>query len=88
MVVGSVGSNATRVTFRPGRFRVISVKVKPAATRALVDTNTCPKTAAASTKDYFFFYLATAAMFLLLTVMSNVGIHFVERRLMRGVRRA
>ncbi len=46
------------------------------------------KTAAASTKDYFFFYLATAAMFLLLTVMSNVGIHFVERRLMRGVRRA
>jgi polar amino acid transport system permease protein len=46
------------------------------------------KTAAASTKDYFFFYLVTAAMFLLLTVLSNVGIHFVERRLMRGVRRA
>jgi polar amino acid transport system permease protein len=46
------------------------------------------KTAAASTKNYFFFYLVTAAMFLLLTVLSNVGIHFVERRLMRGVRRA
>jgi polar amino acid transport system permease protein len=46
------------------------------------------KTAAASTKDYFFFYLVTAAMFLLLTVLSNVGIHFVEKRLMRGVRRA
>lgn len=46
------------------------------------------KTAAASTKDYFFFYLVTAAMFLLLTVVSNVGIHFVEKRLMRGVRRA
>ena len=46
------------------------------------------KTAAASTKDYFFFYMVTAAMFLLLTVVSNVGIHFVERRLMRGVRRA
>ena len=46
------------------------------------------KTAAASTKDYFFFYMVTAAMFLLLTVLSNVGIYFVERRLMRGVRRA
>ena len=46
------------------------------------------KTAAASTKNYFFFYMVTAAMFLLLTVLSNVGIYFVERRLMRGVRRA
>jgi polar amino acid transport system permease protein len=46
------------------------------------------KTAAGSTKYYFFFYLVTAAVFLLLTVASNVSIHFVERRLSRGVRRA
>jgi polar amino acid transport system permease protein len=46
------------------------------------------KQAAASTKYYFFFYLVTASLFLLLTVISNVGIHFLERRLMRGVRRA
>src|ERR1700689_2946256 len=48
MVVGSVGSSATRVTFRPGRFRVMSVKVNPAATSALVDTKTCPPTATAT----------------------------------------
>lgn len=46
------------------------------------------KTAAASTKDYFFFYLVTAAVFLMLTVLSNIGIHVVERRLSRGVRHA
>jgi His/Glu/Gln/Arg/opine family amino acid ABC transporter permease subunit len=46
------------------------------------------KTAAASTREYLFFFLVTAAMFLLLTVASNVGLHFVERRLMRGVRQA
>src|SRR5262249_52384615 len=46
------------------------------------------KTAAASTRDYLFFFSVTAAMFLLLTVASNVGLHFVERRLTRGVRQA
>jgi polar amino acid transport system permease protein len=46
------------------------------------------KTAAASTRDYLFFFLVTAAMFLLLTVASNVGLHYVERRLTRGVRQA
>jgi polar amino acid transport system permease protein len=46
------------------------------------------KTAAGSTKHYFFFFLVTAAMFLFLTVASNLGIHFIERRLTRGVRRA
>jgi polar amino acid transport system permease protein len=46
------------------------------------------KTAAASTKHYFFFFLVTAALFLLLTVLSNLGIQLIERRLTRGVRRA
>jgi polar amino acid transport system permease protein len=46
------------------------------------------KTAAASTKHYFFFFSMTAAAFLLLTVLSNIGIHYIERRTTRGVRRA
>ncbi len=46
------------------------------------------KTAAAATKFYFFFFSITALAFLLLTVSSNVGIHFLERRVSRGVRRA
>jgi polar amino acid transport system permease protein len=46
------------------------------------------KTAAASTKHYFFFYLVTATGFLVLTTVSNLGIWYVERRLNRGFRRA
>jgi polar amino acid transport system permease protein len=46
------------------------------------------KTAAASTKHYFFFFLVTALGFLLLTILSNIGIQYIERRTNRGVRRA
>ena len=46
------------------------------------------KTAAASTKHYFFFYLVTATGFLVLTTVSNLGIWYIERRLSRGFRRA
>jgi polar amino acid transport system permease protein len=46
------------------------------------------KTAAGSTKHYFFFFAVTAAAFLLLTVVSNIGIYYIERRTTRGVRRA
>jgi polar amino acid transport system permease protein len=46
------------------------------------------KTAAASTKHYFFFYAMAALCFLVLTSISNVGIGFIERRINRGVRRA
>lgn len=46
------------------------------------------KQAAASTRHYFFFYLITAAGFLVITVVSNIGTYFLERRVNRGVRRA
>jgi polar amino acid transport system permease protein len=46
------------------------------------------KTAAASTKHYFFFYMVTGLIFLILTTLSNFGIAYVERRVNRGVRRA
>jgi ABC-type arginine transport system permease subunit len=46
------------------------------------------KTAAASTKHYFYFYSVTAVSFLILTMLSNIVIHFIERRANRGVRRA
>lgn len=46
------------------------------------------KQAAAATRYYFFFYLMTALAFLVITVASNIGIHFLERRVNRGVRRA
>jgi polar amino acid transport system permease protein len=46
------------------------------------------KTAASSTKFYFFFYLTTAAVYLILTVISNIGIGQIERLTSRGVRRA
>lgn len=46
------------------------------------------KQAAASTRHYFFFYLITAFGFLVITVVSNIGIHFLEGRVSRGVRRA
>jgi His/Glu/Gln/Arg/opine family amino acid ABC transporter permease subunit len=46
------------------------------------------KQAAASTRLYFFFYSVTAVAFLVLTVLSNAGIHLLEARAARGVRRA
>jgi len=46
------------------------------------------KQAAATTRHYFFFYTMTALGFLLITVASNIGTYFVERRVNRGVRRA
>lgn len=46
------------------------------------------KTAAASTKHYFFFFTVTAVGFLVLTVISNIGIHYIDRVTSRGVRRA
>lgn len=42
------------------------------------------RTAAASTKHYFFFYLATGAAFLVLTILSSIVLQFVERRSARG----
>lgn len=46
------------------------------------------KTAAASTKHYFFFYLFTAILFLALTLVSNLGIRHVQHRVNRGYARA
>ena len=46
------------------------------------------KTAAASTKHYFYFYFVTAMAFLALTLLSNVGIRRIQTRVNRGVRRA
>jgi polar amino acid transport system permease protein len=46
------------------------------------------KTAAASTRNYLFFYSVTALCFLVLTVVSMIGSHYLERRSTRGLRRA
>jgi polar amino acid transport system permease protein len=46
------------------------------------------KTAAGATKDYFFFFLFTAMLFLVLTALSNVGLSFVSRAVGRGQARA
>jgi len=42
------------------------------------------KQAASSTKAYFMFYVAAAALYLLLTLASNVVFGLLERRLRRG----
>jgi polar amino acid transport system permease protein len=46
------------------------------------------KQAAASTRDYLFFLSVTALCFLVLTVVSMIGSHQLERRSTRGLRRA
>jgi polar amino acid transport system permease protein len=46
------------------------------------------KQAAASTRDYLFFYCVTALCFLVLTVVSMIGSYQLERRSTRGLRRA
>ena len=45
------------------------------------------KQAAASTRDYLFFYLMTALGFLVLTIISMVASQQLERRSTRGMRR-
>src|SRR5262245_41199826 len=46
MVAGSFGSKAMPPTNRPGRLRVMSVRVKPPGTSASVETRTRPPTVA------------------------------------------
>lgn len=46
------------------------------------------KTAAAATKDYFFFFLFTAVLFLVLTAVSNVVLGVISRSVNRGHARA
>jgi len=46
------------------------------------------KTAASATKKYLFFFSFTAGAFLVLTVISMIGLYCLERRFNRGVRRA
>jgi polar amino acid transport system permease protein len=45
------------------------------------------KSAASNTKLYLDFFLVTAAGFLVITNISNIGIYGLERRVSRGVRR-
>jgi polar amino acid transport system permease protein len=44
------------------------------------------KQAAASTRMYFFFYTVAPLAFLVLSIISNMAKHAVERRVNRGVR--
>ena len=46
------------------------------------------KTAAGATKDYFFFFLFTALLFLMLTAISNVVLGAISRSVGRGHARA
>ncbi len=46
------------------------------------------KTAAGATKNYFFFFLFTAILFLVLTAISNVILAFISRSVGRGHARA
>ncbi|WP_377292564.1 ABC transporter permease [Rhizobium sp. SG2393] len=42
--------------------------------------------AGANTKHYFLFFLAAAALYLLITLISNLVFHWLERRVRRGQR--
>jgi His/Glu/Gln/Arg/opine family amino acid ABC transporter permease subunit len=46
------------------------------------------KQAAASTRNYLFFYSVTALCFLVITVISMIGSNYLEQRSKRGLRRA
>ncbi len=46
------------------------------------------KTAAGATKHYFFFFMFTAAVFLVLTAISNIGLGWLQRTADRGQARA
>ncbi len=46
------------------------------------------KIAAAETKEYLFFYCVTAALFLLITIVSMIGVHVIEKHYSRGIRLA
>jgi His/Glu/Gln/Arg/opine family amino acid ABC transporter permease subunit len=75
----------------PGLGNVWLVMLKATALMSVVNLEELTRKAAISagyTKDPFTFYIVAAALYLCLTIVSNVGLEALERRASRGVRRA
>ena len=75
----------------PGLGNVWLVLLKATALMSVVNLEELTRKAAISagyTKDPFTFYIVAAALYLCLTIVSNVGLEALERRASRGVRRA
>ena len=82
-----------RITFRamlpnalPGLSNLWLITTKDTALLAVVgfsELSLVTRQAAGSTKAYFFFFLVAGAMFFGLTLISNVGIRLLDRRMHR-----
>ncbi len=72
----------------PGLSNLWLIATKDTALLAVVgfgELTLATKQAAGTTKDYLLFYTAAAAMYLCLTLLSNLVIKLVERRATRGL---
>ncbi len=75
----------------PGLGNVWLVLLKATALMSVVNLDELTRKAAISagyTKEPFTFYMVAAALYLCLTIVSNLGLEALERRTSRGVRRA
>ncbi|MCI0430796.1 MAG: ABC transporter permease subunit [Rhodospirillales bacterium] len=75
----------------PGLGNVWLVLLKATALMSVVNLDELTRKAAISagyTKEPFTFYMVAAALYLCLTIVSNLGLEALERRASRGVRRA
>ncbi|MGH6890866.1 MAG: ABC transporter permease, partial [Dongiaceae bacterium] len=75
----------------PGLGNVWLVLLKATALMSVVNLDELTRKAAISagyTKEPFTFYIVAAALYLCLTIVSNLGLEALERRASRGVRRA
>lgn len=74
----------------PGLSNLWLIATKDTALLAVVgfsELTLVTRQAAGSTKAYMMFYLAAGVLYLLLTLVSNVAIGFIERRSRRGMAR-
>jgi polar amino acid transport system permease protein len=72
----------------PGLSNLWLIATKDTALLAVVgftELTLATRQAAGTTKAYMLFFLAAGALYLLLTLVSNVAIHFIEKRARKGL---
>jgi arginine/ornithine transport system permease protein len=75
----------------PGLGNVWMVLLKATALMSVVNLDELTRKAfigSGATRDPLSFFITAAALYLLLTIVSNLGLEWLERRTSRGVRRA
>ena len=72
----------------PGMANLWMIATKDTALLAVIgfsELTLVTKQAAAATREYFLFFFAAGLLYLALTLISNLGLRWLERRARRGL---